>query len=66
MKKRNTGRQDKKHLLFVLPMISALVKVEEEHESAGLTKLCSDFHSFKQVIYNPTWSSREIINAVSV
>lgn len=59
--------KEKKHLLFVLPMISALVKVEEEHESAGLAKLCSDFftHS-KQVIYNPTWSSREIINAVSV
>jgi beta-N-acetylhexosaminidase len=52
-----------KDTLFVLPLISSLVQVEEEHKDKSLENIVhSDFPLCQTVIYNPKATKDEIIN----
>lgn len=54
-------------IMFVLPKISALVKVEEEHEAEGIAKLFKQyFPSASCCVYEPNSTEADIIKVVSI
>lgn len=58
--------KDSPENLFVLPLISSLVQVEEEHKYKGLEKMIkANFPLSKVIVYEPKTSHQDIINKVS-
>ncbi len=57
--------KDSHETLFVLPKISSLVQVEEEHKDNSLANLIkSDFSNCMTLVYEPKASSKDIIDSV--
>ena len=57
--------EDSDKTLFVLPLISALVQVEEEHKDKSLENLIKvDFPKSKYFVYNPKADKKEIIEKI--
>lgn len=52
--------------LFIIPKISALVKVEEEHEENGLIKIFNSyFPNSEYIFYTPNASETEILSLIN-
>lgn len=57
---------DNKETLFVLPLISSLVQVEEEHKTRSLASIISsDFSESQTIVYEPKSDRQTIIDSVN-
>ena len=57
---------DSKETLFVLPMISSLVQVEEEHKVKSLENIIKiDFPKSQTMVYEPKGSKEEILEEIT-
>ena len=63
--KNDLPLKDSKDTLFVLPLISSLVQVEEEHKESSLAHLVKeDFPNSAFVVYDPKEEQQNILNMV--